>query len=174
MSKLGEMIARLCPNGVEYKKLGEVAEIGTGSSNRNESSVDGQYPFFVRSKQIERMDSYEFDEEAIIIPGEGGIGEIFHYVNGKYALHQRVYRIHLLRDDICAMFVYYYLTAHFKQFILSKAVTATVTSIRKPMIEKFSIPLPPLPIQREIVQILDNFANLTAELTAELAKRKKQ
>ena len=174
MSKLGEMIARLCPNGVEYKKLGEVAEIGTGSSNRNESSVDGQYPFFVRSKQIERMDSYEFDEEAIIIPGEGGIGEIFHYVNGKYALHQRVYRIHLLRDDICAMFVYYYLTAHFKQFILSKAVTATVTSIRKPMIEKFSIPLPPLPIQREIVQTLDNFANLTAELTAELAKRKKQ
>ena len=37
MSKLSEMIATLCPNGVEYKKLGEVAEIGTGSSNRNES-----------------------------------------------------------------------------------------------------------------------------------------
>ncbi len=174
MSKLSEMIARLCPNGVEYKKLGEVAEIGTGSSNRNEAVEDGLYPFFVRSQTVERMNKFEFDEEAIIIPGEGGIGDIFHHVNGKYALHQRVYRIHFVTSSLDTRFAYYYLTAYFKKFILGKAVTATVTSIRKPMIENFSIPLPPLPIQREIVQILDNFANLTAELTAELAKRKKQ
>ena len=60
---------------------------------------DGTYPFFVRSQTIKAKDDYEYDEEAIIIPGEGGIGEIFHYVNGKYALHQRVYRIHFITKD---------------------------------------------------------------------------
>ena len=56
--------------------------------------------------------------------------------------------------------------AYFKPFILKKVVSATVTSIRKPMIEDFPLPVPPLPVQREIVRILDNFTELTAELTA--------
>lgn len=90
MSRLGELIQQLCPDGVGYKKVGAIAEVGTGSSNGNEASDDGQYPFFIRSQTIKRKSDYEYDDEAIIIPGEGGIGEIFHYINGKYALHQRV------------------------------------------------------------------------------------
>ncbi len=66
------------------------------------------------------------------------------------------------------------MSAHFKEFILQKAVSATVTSIRKPMIEQFPVPVPPLPVQQEIVRILDHFTELTAELTAELIARKKQ
>ena len=62
----------------------------------------------------------------------------------------------------------------FKKFITKKAVSATVTSIRKPMIEDFEVPLPPLYIQSEIVHILDSFTLLTAELTAELTARQKQ
>ena len=67
---------------VEWKKLGEVCEIGTGSNNREDACDDGIYPFFVRSQEILKINSYLFDEEAILIPGEGGIGDIFHYING--------------------------------------------------------------------------------------------
>jgi type I restriction enzyme S subunit len=174
MSKLNKLIQELCPNGVEYRKLGEVAEVGTGRSNGNEAIENGEYPFFVRSKDIKRLNKYEYDEEAIIIPGEGGIGDIFHHIKGKYALHQRVYRIHFLTDSVNVRFVYFYMSAAFKSYIMMKAVSATVTSIRKPMIENFSIPLPPLPIQEEIVKILDRFAEYTAELQAELQARKEQ
>ena len=170
MSKLEKLIAELCTDGVEYKSIREIAEVGTGNSNGNESVDNGLFPFFVRSQTIKSKDDYEYDEEAIIIPGEGGIGEIFHYINGKYALHQRVYRIHFIVEDVNTKFAYYYMQAYFKPFILKKAVSATVTSIRKPMIEDFPFPVPPLPVQREIVRILDNFTELTAELTA----RKKQ
>ena len=137
MSKLNELLEQLCPNGVEYWNIGDIAEVGTGSSNGNEAIDDGAYPFFVRSQTIKAKDDYEYDEEAIIIPGEGGIGEIFHYINGKYALHQRVYRIHFTIENLNVKFAYYYMQANFKGFILKKAVSGTVTSIRKPMVEGF-------------------------------------
>lgn len=174
MSKLQELINKLCPNGVEYKKLKELAEIGTGSSDKKDADMNGKYPFFVRSKNIEKHNAFEFDEEAIIIPGEGGIGDIFHYIKGKYALHQRVYRIHFTCDSINVKFAYYYLFAHFKNFIMKKAVSATVTSIRKPMIEDFFLPVPPIEVQEEIVRILDSFSDYAAELQAELQARKQQ
>lgn len=169
-----KMIAELCPTGVLYCEMGKLAQIGTGKSNGNEAEDNGEYPFFIRSPIVKRKNCYEYDEEAIIIPGEGGVGDIFHYINGKYALHQRVYRIHFTTKDVDTRFMYYYLSANFKVFIQRKAVNAIVTSIRKPMIEQFPIPLPPLPIQQEIVRILDTFTNLTAELTAELTARRKQ
>ena len=178
MSEIKKLIERLCPDGVEYRKLVDLAEVGTGSSNKQDSSDDGKYPFFVRSKFIERHNDYEYDEEAIIIPGEGGIGDIFHYINGKYALHQRVYRIHFITNSVNAKFAYYYLRNSFKKYILGKAVSATVTSIRKPMIQNFEIPVPPLEVQTKIVEILDNFTELEAELEAkleaELEARRKQ
>ncbi len=174
MSKIDELIAKYCPNGVEFKELGEVCEVGTGSSNGNEATENGKYPLFVRSKFIKKISTFEFDEEAIIIPGEGGIGEIFHYINGKYALHQRAYRIHFNTPKISTKFAYYYLFANFLPYILKKSVNATVKSIRKPMIEKFQIPIPPLPVQQEIVNILDKFTELEKELEEELKARHKQ
>ena len=77
MSKLNELLEQLCPNGVEYWNIGDIAEVGTGSSNGNEAIDDGAYPFFVRSQTIKAKDDYEYDEEAIIIPGEDGIDGIF-------------------------------------------------------------------------------------------------
>ena len=174
MTQIRKLLLDLCPNGVPYLTLREVAAIGTGSSNRNESTSEGIYPFYVRSKEIRRIDSYEFDETAIVIPGEGGVGDIFHYVEGKYALHQRAYRIAFHDDKVLPKFAYYYLKVDFKVFIKAKAVDGTVTSIRKPMIEDFRIPVPPLAIQQEIVEILDTFTELEVELEAELEARKVQ
>ena len=153
---------------VEWKKLGEVCEIGTGKSNTNEQSDNGKYPFYVRSKDIKRINKFEFDETSIIIPGEGGIGEIFHYVKGKYALHQRAYRIHIIDGKIITKFIYYYLMNNFKKYIMKNAVSSTITSIRKPMIENFEIPIPQIEIQKEIVKILDNFTKCVTELQEKL------
>ncbi|HHZ6534619.1 TPA: restriction endonuclease subunit S [Escherichia coli] len=166
---------------VEWVTLGSMADIGTGSSNRQDESENGIYPFYVRSKNILKSDTFEFDEVAIVIPGEGGIGDIFHYVEGKYALHQRAYRIRITTNAVDTKFLYYFMSSSFKQYILTKSVGATAISIRKPMLEGFKVPIPSpenpeksLAIQSEIVRILDKFTALTAELTAELNMRKKQ
>jgi restriction modification system DNA specificity domain protein len=174
MSKIFDLINELCPKGVEFRELGDIADIGTGSSNRQDEDSNGKYPFYVRSKNILKSNTFEFDETAIIIPGEGGIGDIFHYIDGKYALHQRAYRICVFCKKIDTKFLYYIMCCHFKKYILAKSVGATATSIRKPMLEKFKLPVPPMEVQREIVRILDSFTLLTAELTAELTARKKQ
>lgn len=159
---------------VKWMYLKNVSEIGTGSSNRQDENENGIYPFYVRSKNVLRATNYEFDEKAIIIPGEGGIGEIFHYIDGKYALHQRAYRISPILKELNTKFLFYYMSEAFKKYILSKSVGATSVSIRKPMLEKFSIPLIPLDIQNKIVDILDTFTALTTELTTELNARLKQ
>ena len=164
---------------IEWKTLGEMAEIGTGSSNRQDEAENGVYPFYVRSKNILRSSTYQFDETAIIIPGEGGIGDIFHYTEGKYALHQRAYRIKVnAENELFPKFLFYYMTNAFKPFILSRCVGATATSIRKPMLTDFPIPIPPLSEQRRIVDILDRFDTLTNSISEglpkEIALRRKQ
>ena len=72
MSKIDELIKEYCPNGVEFLCIDGIASVGTGSRNAQDADPSGSYPFYVRSKEIKKIDSYEFDEEAIIIPGEGG------------------------------------------------------------------------------------------------------
>ncbi|HFC9524744.1 TPA: restriction endonuclease subunit S [Salmonella enterica] len=181
MSELSYLEKLLDGVEVEWVTLGSMADIGTGSSNRQDESENGIYPFYVRSKNILKSDTFEFDEVAIVIPGEGGIGDIFHYVEGKYALHQRAYRIRITTNAVDTKFLYYFMSSSFKQYILTKSVGATAISIRKPMLEGFKVPIPSpdnpeksLAIQSEIVRILDKFTELTAELTAELTLRKKQ
>ena len=174
MSRIEELVERLCPDGVKFESVDMLAEVGTGNSDRKDAVEGGPYPFYVRSQKPIAIDTYQFDDVSIIIPGEGGIGDIFHITHGKYALHQRAYRIHFTSADIDTQFAYYYFSSHFKSFIMSRAVSATVTSIRKPMILKFQIPLPPLVVQQEIIKILDTFTDLEAELEAELEARRAQ
>jgi type I restriction enzyme, S subunit len=178
MTRISELIERLCPNGVEYYDIKEIAEVGTGSSNRDQNVEEGLYPFYVRSKNILRSQRYLFDEEAIVIPGEGGVGDVFHYVCGKYDLHQRAYRISFDSTRILTRFAFYVFVNSFKSYIIKKSVTATVASIRKPMIEDFRVPIPSLEVQQEIVRILDALTTLETELEteleAEMDARKKQ
>ena len=179
MSKLDELIQDLCPNGVEYVPIIKLAEIGTGSHNTNEELDDGKYPFFVRSQTPRRLNTYDFDEKAIITAGDGvGVGKVFHYIEGKYALHQRAYRIHVTSDELLPKYLLHYMKASFLSYMEMNAVNSSVTSVRKPMLEKYRIPVPPLEIQYEIIRILDSFAAISSELNVELEKelaaRKKQ
>lgn len=159
---------------VEWKKLGEVCEIGTGSNNREDAREGGTYPFFVRSQEVLRINSYLFDEEAILIPGEGGVGDIFHYIKGKYGLHQRTYRVHPISKLIEGKYVYYYLFANFKDYINQKSYKATAASIRKPMLLDFPIAVPSLSEQERIVGILDTFTSSIENLKAQISLRRKQ
>lgn len=172
------LVKELCPEGVEYRPLGEIADIGTGKSDKKDAQESGQYPFYVRSKTILRSSKYLYDETAIVIPGEGGVGEIFHFVSGKYDLHQRAYRVSFTVDEMNPKFGYYYISSFFKEYINRHAVEATVKSIRKPMLVKFEVPVPPMEIQEAIVDILDRFDALTSSLSeglpAELTARRSQ
>ncbi|WP_289992174.1 restriction endonuclease subunit S [Photorhabdus laumondii] len=156
---------------VEWKTLGEIATIGTGSRNTNEAVLDGQYPFFVRSQEPRAIDSFEFDETAIITAGDGvGVGKVFHYVSGKYALHQRAYRIVVRDDHFNSKFLFYYIRNNFAHYLTKVSVHASVTSLRKPMFEKYPIPIPPLVEQDRIVAILDKFDALTNSISEGLPR----
>ena len=159
---------------VEWKKLGELCDIGTGSNNREDACDSGLYPFFVRSQEVLRINSYLYDEEAILIPGEGGIGDIFHYIKGKYGLHQRTYRVHPTSNKIGGRYLYYYLFANFKSYINQKSFKATAASIRKPMLMDFPLAFPSLSEQQRIVDILDTFTSSIDNLKQQIAQRRKQ
>ena len=159
--------------------LGDVADIGTGSSNTNEETEDGEYPFFVRSQEVRKKDTWEYDETAIITAGDGvGVGKVFHYVEGKYALHQRAYRINITDKNILPKYFFYYMKNTFFSYITRNAVHASVTSIRRRMLDNYPVPVPPLEEQERIVAILDRFDalcnDLTSGLPAEIEARKKQ
>ena len=78
----------------ETSIIGDMCSISTGKSNTQDKIEDGKYPFYVRSPFVERSNKFLFDEEAVLTVGDGvGTGKVFHYVNGKYDLHQRVYRM---------------------------------------------------------------------------------
>ena len=159
--------------------LADIAEISTGSSNTDDAVEDGIYPFYVRSQEPLRKNEYEFDEEAIITAGDGvGVGKVFHYANGKYALHQRAYRIHPKDSELLGKYLYHYFVARFPGYIGKQMYQGSVPSIRRPMLNKFEVVIPPLEVQEKIAKILDNFdaicADLNIGLPAEIEARQKQ
>lgn len=152
-------------------KLGNISAIKTGTRNGEEYIEDGLYPFFVRSKIVQRINSYSFDGEAILIPGEGGIGEIFHYINGKFDYHQRVYKISNFRDQINCKFVYYYLKRYFGSYALQQTVKATVDSLRLPTFTEFRMDLPKTKKEQQaIARILTDIDDEIDSLEQERAK----
>jgi len=147
------------------KKLGDISRIKTGSRNGDEAIENGKYPFFVRSQKIYSIDSYSFEGEAILVPGEGGIGNIFHYVNGKFDYHQRVYKISNFSDSICGKYVYFYMTRYFGEYALSLTVKATVDSLRLPTFKEFVIKAPvDIKEQQAIAAILSDMDKEIANL----------
>lgn len=175
-----EILTHFSPeqNAKEYK-LGDICELGTGSHNTQDGLKEGSYPFYTRGIDVLYLNSYDFDETAIITAGDGaGVGKVFHYVKGKYALHQRAYRIVPIQSKVLARYLYYYLETEFYAYIMKSSVSSSVTSIRKPMLLDFPVLLPSLAEQQRIVDILDRFDSLTNDLTAglpaEIEKRRYQ
>lgn len=152
-------------------KLGDCTDICTGKENNENKTETGLYPFFVRSDKIERINSYAYDGEAILIPGEGGIGKIFHYINGKFNYHQRVYKISNFKF-INGKYSYYYMKVYFGKYALSNTVKATVDSLRLDTFEKFVIKSPSLDEQQQTAQTLSDMDSEIEALEKELSKYK--
>jgi type I restriction enzyme, S subunit len=151
--------------------LGDVSQIKTGSRNNQDKKLSGQYPFFVRSATVERIDSYSYDCEAILIPGEGGIGSIFHYINGKFEVHQRVYKISNFTSEADGRFVYYYMRQFFGRHAMENSVKATVDSLRLPTFQSFSMSIPTDLVEQEaIVKVLDDVVSEIEVLEQRLLK----
>jgi type I restriction enzyme S subunit len=136
-------------NEWEHCKLGDVADITTGSRNHQDSVTDGKYPFFVRSDKVERLNEYDFDTKAILVPGDGRIGEIFHYYNGKFALHQRVYKVDNF-NGINELFLLGLFKYGFKEHALRLNAQGTVPSLRLPIFTNWSISVPMITEQERI------------------------
>jgi type I restriction enzyme S subunit len=151
--------------------LGDVAHIKTGSRNNEDKIEDGEYPFFVRSENIERINSYSYDCEAILVPGEGRIGEIFHYVNGRFDVHQRVYAITRFDPAMSAKFIYLYMTMHFGPWALQNSVKATVDSLRLPTFQTFQMRVPPTNAEQTAIALV--LTDINAELEALESRRNK-
>ncbi|APP02159.1 hypothetical protein LI610_00220 (plasmid) [Lactobacillus delbrueckii subsp. indicus] len=111
--------------------------------------TDGKYPFFVRSDKVERLNEYDFDTKAILVPGDGRIGEIFHYYNGKFALHQRVYKVDNF-NGINELFLLGLFKYSFKEHALRLNAQGTVPSLRLPMFTNWSISVPMITEQERI------------------------
>ncbi len=149
------------------KKLRYLCEITTGDKDTVDAVDEGEFPFFVRSQTVERIDSYSFDCEAVLTAGDGvGVGKVFHHHQGKFAVHQRVYVLHNFRN-VSGRFLFMFMKEFFARVALKGEAKSTVDSLRRPIFTDFVVLLPPLPEQAAIAAYLDEE---TAKLDALVGK----
>lgn len=163
----------LIPSDWEIRKIDDIVKIQTGNRNTQDKIKDGKYPFFVRSQQVERINSYSFDGEGVLTAGDGvGTGKIFHYINGKFDYHQRVYLMHdFSKNNIDGFYFYLFFSNNFYNRIMAMTAKSSVDSVRRDMIAEMYIILPPKPEQTAIATALSNTDALLAELEKLLAKK---
>jgi type I restriction enzyme, S subunit len=129
------------PEHWEIKRLKDVSLISTGSKNSEDYELEGLYPFFVRSKEIKTINAFSFDEEAVLTAGDGDIGRIFHYINGKFDVHQRVYCLRKFKKELVGKFLFYFLTAKLYDQAMVNNSNSIVNSLRLPLFRDFKITL---------------------------------
>lgn len=152
----------------------DIAQITTGNKNTQDKKNSGKYPFFVRSQTIERINSYSFDGEAVLTAGDGvGTGKVFHYINGKFDAHQRVYLISGFKERINGYYFYLYFSNNFYSRMMQMTAKSSVDSVRREMIAKMPIPIPPTIVEQQaIATILSDMDSDIETLKSKLSKIK--
>ena len=194
MSKLQDLIDRLCPNGVEFKPLGEVFEMRNGyTPSKNESSFweDGTIPWFrmedIRENGRILSDSIQhitpaavkgkglFEANTFILATTATIGEHALIIADSLA-NQQFTNLKVrksLSNLLETKFVFYYMFV-VDEFCKNNTNVSGFASVDMGKLKRMPFPIPPLEVQEEIVRILDRFADYAAELQAELQARKEQ
>lgn len=178
---LRSLISRYCPNGVEYKKIGDIATLSRGKvmskSFINDNS--GEYPVYSsqteNNGQFGAISTYMFDGKYVTWTTDGANAGTVFYRDGKFSVTNVCGVIDISDCQVDTKYVYYALTIHAKNYVSSGMGNAKLMSN---VMSKVTIPVPPLGVQRQIVQILDRFDALCNDLTqglpAEIEARRKQ
>lgn len=159
----------------EIEEIHNLVEITTGGKNTQDRISDGEYPFFVRSQTVERINSYSFDGEAVLTAGDGvGTGKIFHYINGKFDFHQRVYKMSgFSKEKLDGYYFYLYFSKNFYNRIMQMTAKSSVDSVRREMIAKMLIPLPPTKAEQTAIATVLNDADALIHKLEQLLTKKR-
>ena len=151
----------------------DLVKIETGSRNTEDKNDDGQYPFFVRSQTVERIDSFHYDCEAVLTAGDGvGTGKVFHYINGKFDAHQRVYVMSQFKQEVLGKYFYYWFSKNFYAEVAKYTAKSSVDSVRRQMIAGMVISLPSAEEQEKIVGVVSDVDTLITDLQKLIRKKK--
>lgn len=176
MSKLQELIKELCPEGVEFRKLGKVCEILDSKRQpiAKGKRIPGKYPYYGANGVQDYVDNYIFDGVFLLVGEDGSVinkdnSPVLNWAVGKIWVNNHA---HILAEKYCCNLRYLYFILQVTN--VSKIVRGMPPKINQENLINIEIPLPPLEVQNEIVRILDAFTAHTAELQAELQARKEQ
>ena len=168
MSSIHDLIAKLCPSGVCFKRLGDVARIKNGKDHK--TLADGKYPVYGSGGIMRYANSYAYDKPSVLIPRKGSLDNLF-FVDTPFWNVDTIFYTEIDEAQIYPKFFYYFLqTVGLGEMNQAGGVPSQTQSV----LNEIKIPVPPIQIQAEIVRILDAMTAHTAELTAELTARKKQ
>ncbi|MEG3342635.1 restriction endonuclease subunit S [Streptococcus suis] len=179
MNYIEKMLQDYCPNGVEWKELGdrEVAKLSRGKvmSKQFLEENKGVFPVYssqtANSGEIGKISTFDFDGEYITWTTDGANAGTVFYRQGKFSITNVCGLVDIQNDKLLTKFVYYYLTITTKKYVSSGMGNPKLMSN---VMAKIKVPIPPLEIQEEIVKILDKFTEYVTELTTELTLRQKQ
>lgn len=128
-----------------------MCDIKTGKKDVNHSTPDGAYPFFTCALGQYRSPDYDFDAEAILLPGNGAnVGKVF-YFKGKFQAYQRTYVLLNFIENILWKFLYHYLSAEWNDYIQSRQFGSATNYIVLGGLQKFKTPLPSLEVQQQLI-----------------------
>ncbi|WP_283577169.1 restriction endonuclease subunit S [Ligilactobacillus aviarius] len=149
-------------NSDDFISLSYLIEIKTGNRNSQDNVKNGKYVFFDRSTEIKRLNEFDFDEEAIIIPGEG-TKFAPKYINGKYALHQRSYSLYNFSQEIDSKYLYYFLMTQ-SNTLLRYSVGTTVPSLRVSTFDHIKVPMYSKELQIKYALTFDSLEKLMNQI----------
>lgn len=138
----------------EMVELGGVCDIKTGKKDVNQGNPDGIYPFFTCAREISHSDTFSFDTEALLIAGNGDVGTV-KYFKGKFEAYQRTY---VLTDfkRVLPKYLFAVLQTTLKPYIKNHTLGNTIPYIKLGTLKNYQIPLPPLDVQQQIVDEIEN------------------
>lgn len=173
MTHIEQMIQDMCPNGVEFKTLGEVCEMKRGSTITANQAEDGDIPVIAGGQKPAYFHNQSNREgKNITVAGSGAYAGYVAYWEQPIFVSD-AFTVTPKEATLDIKFVYYFLT-NIQDKIYHTKKGSGVPHVHPSSIADFEIPLPPLEIQKKIVECLDKFSALAAELQAELQMRRKQ
>ena len=177
MTQIEQMIQDMCPNGVEFKTLGEVATLSRGKVYSKEYLRDnaGEYPVYssqtANNGELGRICTYDYDGKYLTWTTDGAYAGTVFRREGRFSITNVCGLISNVDKALSIDFLYYWLNKVAKGYVYQGMGNPKLMSN---VMETIEIPLPPIEIQKKIVECLDKFSALAAELQAELQLRRKQ